>query len=342
MALSRSRRGERGIDYWPGFVDALSTFLLAIIFMLSVFMLAQYFLSREIVGKDDAMARLNRQIAELSDLLQLERGQRQGLQDNLAAISATLGTTEQERRRLQGQAEEARSQAGSATNRALALEGEAAAQRRAAEAALAQVELLNQQIAALRRQFAALENALAASEARDRDSQTRISDLGRRLNLALAQRVQELSRYRSEFFGRLREILAERPDVRVVGDRFVFGSEVFFASSQAVLEPGGRAELDKLADALTQVARDIPQDIPWVLRIDGHTDARPIGGGRFASNWDLSAARAIAVVQYLIGKGIPPQRLMAAGFGEFQPIEPGDSPEALARNRRIEVRLTDR
>ncbi|CEJ15413.1 Motility protein B [bacterium YEK0313] len=342
MALSRSRRGERGIDYWPGFVDALSTFLLAIIFMLSVFMLAQYFLSREIVGKDDAMARLNRQIAELSDLLQLERGQRQGLQDNLAAISATLGTTEQERRRLQNQAEEAQSQAGSATNRALALEGEATAQRRAAEAALAQVELLNQQIAALRRQFAALENALAASEARDRDSQTRISDLGRRLNLALAQRVQELSRYRSEFFGRLREILAERPDVRVVGDRFVFGSEVFFASSQAVLEPGGRAELDKLADALTQVARDIPQDIPWVLRIDGHTDARPISGGRFASNWDLSAARAIAVVQYLIGKGIPPQRLMAAGFGEFQPIEPGDSPEALARNRRIEVRLTDR
>lgn len=342
MALSRSRRGERGIDYWPGFVDALSTFLLAIIFMLSVFMLAQYFLSREIVGKDDAMSRLNRQIAELSDLLQLERGQRQGLQDNLAAISATLGTTEQERRRLQTLADEAQGQAGTASSRALSLEGEATAQRRAAEAALAQVELLNQQIAALRRQFAALENALAASEARDRDQQGRISDLGRRLNLALAQRVQELSRYRSEFFGRLREILAERPDVRVVGDRFVFGSEVFFASSQAVLEPGGRAELDKLADALTQVARDIPQDIPWVLRIDGHTDARPISGGRFASNWDLSAARAIAVVQYLIGKGIPPQRLVAAGFGEFQPIEPGDSPEALARNRRIEVRLTDR
>ena len=342
MALSRSRRGERGIDYWPGFVDALSTFLLAIIFMLSVFMLAQYFLSREIVGKDDAMSRLNRQIAELSDLLQLERGQRQGLQDNLAAISATLGTTEQERRRLQTLADEAQGQAGAASSRALSLEGEATAQRRAAEAALAQVELLNQQIAALRRQFAALENALAASEARDRDQQGRISDLGRRLNLALAQRVQELSRYRSEFFGRLREILAERPDVRVVGDRFVFGSEVFFASSQAVLEPGGRAELDKLADALTQVARDIPQDIPWVLRIDGHTDARPISGGRFASNWDLSAARAIAVVQYLIGKGISPQRLVAAGFGEFQPIEPGDSPEALARNRRIEVRLTDR
>lgn len=342
MALSRNRRGERGIDYWPGFVDALSTFLLAIIFMLSVFMLAQFFLSREIAGKDNVMTRLNQQIAELSDLLQLERGQRQGLQENLSAISATLGTTEQDRRRLQALADQAQGQAGAASSRAQALEGEVTLQRQAAQAALAQVELLNQQIAALRRQFAAIENALQASEARDRDAQTRISDLGRRLNLALAQRVQELSRYRSEFFGRLREILAERPDIRVVGDRFVFGSEVFFASSQAVLEPGGRAELDKLAEALTQVARDIPADIPWVLRVDGHTDARPIGGGRFASNWDLSAARAIAVVQYLVSKGIPPQRLVAAGFGEFQPIEQGDSPEALARNRRIELRLTDR
>lgn len=342
MALSRNRRGERGIDYWPGFVDALSTFLLAIIFMLSVFMLAQFFLSREIAGKDNVMTRLNQQIAELSDLLQLERGQRQGLQENLSAISATLGTTEQDRRRLQALADQAQGQAGAASSRAQTLEGEVTLQRQAAQAALAQVELLNQQIAALRRQFAAIENALQASEARDRDSQTRISDLGRRLNLALAQRVQELSRYRSEFFGRLREILADRPDIRVVGDRFVFGSEVFFASSQAVLEPGGRAELDKLAEALTQVARDIPADIPWVLRVDGHTDARPIGGGRFASNWDLSAARAIAVVQYLVSKGIPPQRLVAAGFGEFQPIEQGDSPEALARNRRIELRLTDR
>ena len=342
MALSRSRRGERGIDYWPGFVDALSTFLLAIIFMLSVFMLAQYFLSREIVGKDDAMARLNRQIAELSDLLQLERGQRQGLQDNLAAISATLGTTEQERRRLQGQAEEARSQAGSATNRALALEGEAAAQRRAAEAALAQVELLNQQIAALRRQIAALEEALNASEQRDRESQTKIADLGSRLNVALAQRVQELSRYRSDFFGRLREILGNRPDVRIVGDRFVFQSEVFFTPGQATLEPEGRSEMDKVAGALQELAAKIPPDIPWVVRVDGHTDDRPINSPQFPSNWALSAGRAISVVQYLMSKGIPPQRLVAAGFGEFQPIDPANTDEARSRNRRIELKLTER
>jgi chemotaxis protein MotB len=343
MALSRRNRGERGIDYWPGFVDALSTFLLAIIFMLSVFMLAQFFLSRDIAGKDDAMTRLNRQLAELSDLLQLERGQRQSLQDNVNALTATLDTAEAERRRLQTLSEQARGQAGTAAGRIATLEGQLAAQQQVSQAALAQVELLNQQIAALRRQLAALEETLGASEARDREAQARISDLGRRLNLALAQRVQELSRYRSEFFGRLREILADRSDIRVVGDRFVFGSEVFFASSQAVLEPGGRAELDKLAAALTQLEREIPNDIPWVLRVDGHTDARPVSGaGRFQSNWDLSAARAIAVIQYLITKGISPQRLVAAGFGEFQPIDPGDSPEALSRNRRIELRLTDR
>lgn len=343
MAIGRSRRRDGGVDYWPGFVDALSTFLLSIIFLLCVFMLAQFFLSREIAGKDDAMTRLNRQLAELSDLLQLERGQRQSLQDNLSAISATLGIAEQDRRRLQALADTAQGQAASAGGRVQGLERDLADQQRLSEAASAQVQLLNQQIAALRRQLAALEQALGASETRDRDAQARIADLGRRLNLALAQRVQELSRYRSEFFGRLREILADRPDIRVVGDRFVFGSEVFFATGQAQIEPAGRAELDKLATALAQLDREIPQDIAWVLRVDGHTDARPISGtGRFASNWDLSAARAIAVVQYLTSRGISPQRLVAAGFGEFQPIETGDSAEALARNRRIELKLTER
>jgi chemotaxis protein MotB len=342
MALSRARRGERGIDYWPGFVDALSTFLLAIIFMLSVFMLAQFFLSRDIAGKDESMVRLQRQIAELGELLQLERGQRQTLQEGLAAITATLGTSEQERTRLQGLLTDAQGQAGSAGTRATTLEAQITQHRQTAQAALAQIELLNQQITALRRQLAALEDALGASESRDRESQSRITDLGRRLNLALAQRVQELSRYRSEFFGRLREILAERADIRVVGDRFVFGSEVFFGSSQAEIETGGRAELDKLAAALVQLEKDIPTDIPWVLRVDGHTDARPMQGGRFRSNWELSAARSIAVVQYLISRGIAPERLVAAGFGEFQPIDRGDSTEALARNRRIELRLTDR
>ncbi len=208
--------------------------------------------------------------------------------------------------------------------------------------ALAQVEVLNQQISALRRQLAALEDALNASEKRDKESQGKIADLGQRLNVALAQRVQELSRYRSEFFGRLRTILGNRPDVRVVGDRFVFQSEVFFDTGQAVLLPEGRAELDKLAAALIDLDKQIPSDIAWVLRVDGHTDLAPISSPQFKSNWELSSARAISVVQYLVSLGVPAQRLVAAGFAEFQPLDPEKTEDAYKRNRRIELKLTER
>jgi chemotaxis protein MotB len=194
----------------------------------------------------------------------------------------------------------------------------------------------------LRRQLAALEAALEVSEKRDRDSQTRIADLGRRLNVALAQRVQELQRYRSEFFGRLREILGNRPEIRVVGDRFVLQSEVFFDRGSAALRPEARPEIDKIASALLDLESKIPADIAWVLRIDGHTDIRRIATAQFPTNWELSSARAISVVQYLIGRGVKPERLVAAGFGEFQPIDPGATEEAYSRNRRIELKLTER
>jgi len=213
-------------------------------------------------------------------------------------------------------------------------------EKRLTSRVLAQVEVLNQQIAQLRRQLGALQEALEVSEKKDKDAQSRLTDLGQRLNVALAQRVQELSRFRSDFFGRLRDILGNRPDIRIVGDRFVLQSEVFFDTGQSVLKPEGRNELDKIATALLELNRQIPQDIAWALRVDGHTDVRPISGGR--TNWDLSAARAIAVVQYLIAKGMPPQRLVAAGFGEFQPIDPGTTEEAYSRNRRIELKLTER
>jgi chemotaxis protein MotB len=202
--------------------------------------------------------------------------------------------------------------------------------------------VLNQQISALRRQLAALEEALEASEKRDKESQGKIADLGQRLNVALAQRVQELSRYRSEFFGRLRAILGNRPDVRIVGDRFVFQSEVFFDSGQALLLPEGRAELDKLATALIDLDKQIPAEIAWVLRVDGHTDMRPINSPLFKSNWELSSARAISVVQYLIFLGVPAQRLVAAGFAEFQPLDNAQNEDAYKRNRRIELKLTER
>jgi chemotaxis protein MotB len=208
--------------------------------------------------------------------------------------------------------------------------------------ALAQVEVLNQQIAALRRQLAAIEAALDIAEKKEKDAQGQIQRLGERLNLALAQRVEELKGYRSDFFGRLRAILGNRPDVRIVGDRFVFQSELFFDTGQAVLKPEGRAELDGLATALLELINKIPPEIAWVLRVDGHTDLRAINSPQFKSNWELSAARAISVVQYLISRGVPPQRLVAAGFGEFQPIDAEKTEEAFARNRRIELKLTER
>jgi len=337
MALARRGR-ERGIDYWPGFVDALSTLILGIVFLLSVFVIVQFFLSQEVTGKDTALQRLNAQLAQLTEMLSLEKVGKANLEDTLSSLRANLALAETERDRLKG-VNEGLASGGSRANE---LASQLDAQKGVAGRALAQVELLNQQIAALRRQLAAIEASLEASESKDKDAQARIADLGQRLNLALAQRVQELSRFRSEFFGRLRAILGNRPDIRVVGDRFVFQSEVFFDAGAAVVRPEGRAELDKLATALLELEKQIPTDVAWVLRVDGHTDVRPIASAAYPSNWELSAARAISVVQYLIGKGISPQRLVAAGFGEFQPLEAGQTEDAFRRNRRIELKLTER
>jgi chemotaxis protein MotB len=340
MAFARSRRDA--MNYWPGFVDALSTLLLAIIFLLSVFAIIQFYLSQEVTGKDTALNRLNAQIAQLTELLSMETTGRASLEETIAQLRASLGGAESERDRLKALYEGLSSGTGAAQGQINALGSQLEAEKRMSARALAQVELLNQQIAALRRQLAALESALEVSEKRDKDAQSRIADLGQRLNLALAQRVQELSRYRSDFFGKLREILGNRPDIRVVGDRFVFQSEVFFDSGSAALRPEGQAELDKLASALVELERQIPGDIAWVLRIDGHTDVRPIVTAQFPSNWALSSARAISVVQNLIQRGVPPQRLVAAGFGEFQPLDNERTDEAYRRNRRIELKLTER
>lgn len=343
MAGTRLRRRDARTDYWPGFVDAMAALLLVIIFLLTIFVLAQFFLGQQLSGRDTVLNRLNAQISELTELLALERAGSRDLEDTIATLTANLGDAEAERERLAGLLTASSSRASETGGALAALESSLDDERRISQRALSQVELLNQQIAALRRQIGALEDALDASENRDRESQAKIADLGRRLNVALAQRVQELSRYRSDFFGRLREILSQRSDIRVVGDRFVFQSEVLFSSGADTINPEGEAELDKLAEAIKELAVQIPAEINWVLRVDGHTDARPLSGtGRFRNNWELSAARAISVVRYLIAQGVDPERLVAAGFGEYQPLEPGDDPQALARNRRIELKLTER
>jgi chemotaxis protein MotB len=341
LASSRRRRGEDA-PYWPGFVDALAQLLLVITFLLSVFMAGQFLLAREISGQDSALGQLRSQIAELTQLLALEKSAKEemeltlgSLQDDLAAEKIKSGNLSA----LLASESEKGSSAGTAlTGLRTALDKE----KTISSEALAKVELLNQQIAAMRRQLQTLNALLTDAEIRNKASEAQIADLGRRLNSALAQKVQELTRYRSEFFGRLRQILSQRSDILVVGDRFVFQAEVLFSKGQAALNPEGQQEMLKLADALKQLEREIPSDIAWVLRVDGHTDVDPIQSAQFKSNWELSAGRAIAVVNFLIANGVAPNHLVAAGFGEFQPIDPGSTEEAKSRNRRIELKLTER
>jgi len=340
LAARRARRQES--YHWPGFVDAMATLLLVIIFLLSIFMVAQFMLARDISGRDSALSQLKNQIAELGELLALEKQTKKTLEASLAALTDDLTSAKGEGARLRGLLDASKKQGLGASGKVSALVNTLAKEKKLGAQALAQVELLNQQIAALRRQIGALQAALEASEERDQKSQTQIVNLGKRLNVALAQRVQELARYRSEFFGRLRKILGNRSDISIVGDRFVFQSEVLFAKAEANLNFAGQTELGKLADAIKQLEGQIPVEIKWVLRVDGHTDADPIATSKFPSNWELSTARAISVVRFLVSRGVQPTRLVAAGFGEFQPIAQGATEEVFRRNRRIEFKLTER
>jgi chemotaxis protein MotB len=343
MAGGRSRRhsGDYGL-FWPGYVDVLSTLLLVVTFLMSIFMLAQYFASQEASGKDTALKQLTLQINELTSLLSLEKGKAKSAADELAALQATLSTLREENTKLSGSALSGSEAAKAAEGRISGLTVELENQKKVSNEALAKVDLLNQQLLSLRRQIAALNEALQASEAKDAESQTRIKDLGARLNAALARQVQELQRYRSDFFGRLRELLKNRKDIRVVGDRFVFESEVLFPSGSNQLTPEGLAAMDQLAAAIIELEKEIPKEIDWALQVDGHTDIRPIASPTFPSNWELSTSRAIAVVRYLISRGVPAERLVAAGYGEFRPLEAGKDEASLQRNRRIELKLTNR
>lgn len=338
----RSRRSAEYGEFWPGYVDALSTLLLVVTFLMSIFMLAQYFASQESSGKDAALQRLNRQLAELTNILSLERGKTKAAEDELAALQATLSSLQDENTQLSGAALSGDAAAKDSAAQIVTLSDDLKKQKEVSSEALAKVELLNRQLQVFRRQLAALNEALSASEQKDKESQDRIKDLGRRLNAALARQVQELQRYRSDFFGRLRELLAGRKDIRVVGDRFVFQSEVLFPSGQAEMSPEGLAAMDQLASAIVELERQIPKEINWALQVDGHTDVQPINNPTFPSNWELSTARAISVVRYLISRGVPAKRLVAAGYGEFAPLDPGVGPDSLRKNRRIELKLTNR
>jgi chemotaxis protein MotB len=361
--MSLLARRRRALDIWPGFVDALSSLILVMIFVLLIFAIGQFVLSQTIAGKDQALAQLNAQIAQLAKTLSLAQDSKHTLEARVNELTATLGTTSNERDALKTQLDASSAQAAKLTTDIAALaELKQQLEKQVATLAAqldtsnknlvvandlntrsaAQIELLNRQFAALREQLSKISAALELANANVKDKDAKIAQLGAQLNLALANKVNQLEKYRSEFFGKLRAALGNRSDVHVVGDRFVVPTDILFDSGSADLSPAAQVQMQKLAQTLNQVAAEIPSSLDWVVRIDGHTDRRPIHTAQFPSNWELSTARAVAIVKYLVVQGIPANRLSANGFGQFQPLEPGDSEAAYAKNRRIEIQLTNR
>ena len=391
-------RNQHRTDIWPGFVDALAALLMVIIFLLMVFVIAQFFLNDALTGRDEALERLQVQVSNLADLLSLERQANEELRASTAKLSDELQASISISDGLKKQVKNLNLQAKTAEELAANLKNELAlslsniganeeiiesqltqinalrndveslkalreeleekvtqllskvsnkdeqliTEKKLSQTARAQIALLNKQVTALRKQILQIANILEASEKIAKKRRVKIVNLGKRLNAALASKVQELARYRSEFFGRLREVLGSQPGIRIVGDRFVFQSEVLFSKGSDQLENEGQKQIQQLAGTLRAITVKIPKNIDWILRVDGHTDQIPIRTTRFPSNWELSTARAISVVKFLVQRGISPTNLAATGFGEFQPIDPRDTEEAYIRNRRIELKLTQR
>ncbi len=349
-------RRRRGLDIWPGFVDALTSLILVMIFVLLLFAIGQFVLSQTLAGKNQALADLNAQIAQLAQTLSLAQDAKVKADSKVNELSASLGSVTTERDAAQAEAAKIAADIAALNELKAQLEQQVAqmsAQLDESKKDLvaatdlnaksaAQVELLNRQLAAVQDQLKQISAALEISNKNIKDKDKKIADLGAQLNLALANKVGELEKYRSEFFGKLRAALGNRADIQIVGDRFVVPTDILFDTGSADLSPDAQTSMGKLAKTLNEVAAEIPSNIEWVLRIDGHTDKRPIHSEQFPSNWELSTARATAIVKQLVVQGIQPRHLSANGFGQFQPLDAADTDAAYAKNRRIEIQLTNR
>ena len=349
-------RRRRGLDIWPGFVDALTSLILVMIFVLLLFAIGQYVLSQTLAGKNKALADLNAQIAQLAQTLSLAQDAKAKLDAKVNELSASLGTSNAALDAKNAEAAKLAADIAALTELKTQLEqqvAQMAAQLDASKKDLvaatdlnaksaAQVELLNRQLAAVQEQLKQITAALEIANKNVKDKDVKIAELGKELNIALANKVNQLEKYRSEFFGKLREALGNRADIQVVGDRFVVPTDILFDTGSADLSPDAQASMAKLAKTLNEVAAEIPSNLDWVLRIDGHTDKRPIHTDQFPSNWELSTARATAIVKQLVVQGIQPRHLSANGFGQFQPLDPKDTEAAYSKNRRIEIQLTNR
>jgi chemotaxis protein MotB len=377
--LIRSRgKTRRSTEIWPGFVDAISTLLLVLIFLLTIFVSSEFLLSKLLSNKDDALEGLNIQINQLSELLSLEKKENKNLTSTISRLNEKLNNsgvasdllamefTDLKSKNielnrllsdLKDSTNEIKEDNLNLENKNQDLDNElqellitlratnvklenAEVEVRLSEAAKKQVSILNMQILELRDQLNIIQNLLDINAEDIKKKDIQIIELGKKLNTALAVKVGELNQYKSEFFGRLREILGDREDILIVGDRFIFQSEVLFESGSAEVGSEGFIQLSNMSRILLDITKDIPKDIPWVLQIQGHTDQNPISTALYPSNWELSAARAISVGRVLINSGVDSEKISVAGFAEFQPLEIGSDPASLRKNRRIEIKLT--
>jgi chemotaxis protein MotB len=423
---SRDRSSQQLSSIWPGYVDALSALLMVVIFVLLIFTFSQFILSYILSGQNRELESLHAQIAEITELLGLERNRNEEMGQQIATLSTQIEMLTLDRTRLRGQVAELTSQnvaekeererqlqtiaslqqdinalqtlrreledkiaksvaeldreqqlTMSLRDRSKALQARLAdeqektlltqenleesniriqalsaligeqqesldKEQRLTADARAEVALLKTQLSELRSQLSEINKALSIAEAKRTEQEEEIRNLGERLNIELSRRVNELERYRSDFFGRLREIIGDNPVIRIEGDRFLLQAELLFASGTAELGEQGQKQLQQVAKVLLELIPSIPDDLQWILRVDGHTDRLPIRSSRFSSNWELSMARAVSVVNYLAEQGIPEERMAPAGFSKFHPIDPGESEEAYRKNRRIEIKLTSR
>lgn len=332
------RRLRSEANIWPGFVDGLSTLLLVVMFILSIFVVAQFYLGEELTSKDNELARLTARINSLAEQLGLAQSEKDTLQTQILSLEDTISAKDTE-------LATAIAALGVAQSAIAASAEELDVEKALSDEQKSELATLNAQLAALRKQLASLQEALEAAEAKDAEQLTQIENLSSRLNAALARKVQELAEVRSRFFEALRKALGDRDDVKVVGDRFVFESDILFSSCSANISEAGKGELKKFASVLLDVRQQIPAKVNWVLRVDGHADATPLGPGclaKFRDNLQLSAERSMSVVRYLSAQGVPERRLVAAAFGDDQPLVNGNSATALTQNRRIEFKLTER